>query len=48
MKKVKENIYYSREKVIARMCKERGWNPKELTSKQMIFIVTSQDFKNLH
>lgn len=45
--KNKERIRISKEKFIHEFCKERGWNPKELTTGQMLFVITQQDFKNI-
>jgi hypothetical protein len=36
-----------KEKFIIDFCKKRGWNPKELTTGQMLFIANSPEFKQL-
>jgi hypothetical protein len=46
--KKNENIFLLREKFIAKTCKERGWNPKELTTGQMFFIISRPEFKSLN
>lgn len=46
MAKKKENIFLLREKFIAKFCKQRGWNPKELTTGQMLFIISQPEFKS--
>ncbi len=35
-----------REKFINEYSKKKGWNPKELTTTQMLEIATQKDFKN--
>ncbi len=51
MKKVKdspineEEVIILREKFITEYSKKRGWNPKELTSTQMMEIVTHREYK---
>ncbi len=35
-----------REKFIVEFSKERGWNPDELTSVQMLEIVSCREYKN--
>lgn len=35
-----------REKFIAEYSKTKGWNPKELTSTQMLEIATQNEYKN--
>jgi hypothetical protein len=41
----KEELTILREKFIVEFSKSRGWNPQELTSTQMIEIVTQQEYK---
>lgn len=36
-----------KERFIIEFCKSRGWNPRELTTGQMLFITNSQEFKEL-
>lgn len=36
-----------KEKFIIEFCKQRGWNPNELTTGQMLFITTSEEFKSI-
>jgi predicted HicB family RNase H-like nuclease len=43
----KERVRISKEKFIYEFCKQRGWNPRELTTGQMLFIITQSDFKNI-
>ena len=43
----KERVRISKEKFISEFCKNRGWNPKELTTGQMLFIVSQPEYKNL-
>ena len=33
------------EKVLIKICKEKGWNPKELTTGQLIWITTNMKSK---
>jgi len=35
-----------REKFIGEYSKKKGWNPKELTSTQMLEIATQREYKN--
>jgi hypothetical protein len=35
-----------REKFISEYAKKKGWNPKELTSTQMLEIATQHEYKN--
>jgi hypothetical protein len=35
-----------REKFISEYSKKKGWNPKELTSTQMLEIATQKEYKN--
>lgn len=35
-----------KERIMTRLCKERGWNINELTVRQMLFIVNHPDVKN--
>ncbi len=35
-----------REKFIVEFSKKRGWNPEELTSTQMLEIVSCREYKN--
>lgn len=35
-----------REKFIKKFCKEKGWNPNELTTNQMLIIVSQSKYKN--
>lgn len=52
MKNDKKNVLTNeeqlllREKFIAEYSKNKGWNPKELTSTQMLEIVTQKEYKN--
>ena len=46
-KTTKEKVRISKEKFISDFCKERGWNPKELTTGQMLFIVSQPEYRNL-
>jgi predicted HicB family RNase H-like nuclease len=41
----KKNKFLLKEKFISKFCKERGWNPKELTTGQMLFIISQPDYK---
>jgi hypothetical protein len=34
-----KNKTISTEKSIKKICKERGWNPDELTTGQMLFVI---------
>lgn len=36
-----------KEKFIIEFCRKRGWNPKEITTGQMLFITNSVEFKQL-
>jgi hypothetical protein len=40
-----KNIIYLREKFIENFCKKRGWNSKELTTGQMLFIISQPEFR---
>jgi hypothetical protein len=42
----KEESLILREKFIIEFSKERGWNPNELTSTQMLEIVSCREYKN--
>jgi hypothetical protein len=52
MKRKKENIKEKRkisslrERFLVKYCKEKGWNYKELTTGQMLHIVTKPEYKN--
>ena len=52
MKKKKVNIKEKRkvsdlrEKFIVKYCKEKGWNYNDLTTGQMLHIVTKQEYRN--
>tara|TARA_X000000368_G_scaffold134953_1_gene105924 strand:- start:4929 stop:5111 length:183 start_codon:yes stop_codon:yes gene_type:complete len=35
-----------REKFIEKYCKEKGWNSKNLSSNQMLEVVTHRNYKN--
>lgn len=35
-----------REKFIRNFCKEKGWNPNELTTNQMLIIASQSKYKN--
>jgi hypothetical protein len=35
-----------REKFISEYAKKKGWNPKDLTSTQMLEIATQREYKN--
>ena len=41
-----EEIKLLREQFISNYCKEKGWNSKKLSSKQMLEIVTNKNYKN--
>jgi hypothetical protein len=40
-----EEVNLLREKFITEYSKKRGWNPKELTSTQMLEITSQKEFK---
>ena len=35
-----------KEKIMTKLCKERGWNINELTTGQMLFILNQPEVKN--
>lgn len=35
-----------RERIMTKLCKERGWNINELTTGQMLFILNQPEVKN--
>jgi len=35
-----------KERIMTKLCKERGWNINELTVRQMLFITNHPDVKN--
>jgi hypothetical protein len=37
----------SKEKIMTKICKERGWNINELTTGQMLFILNHPQVKSL-
>jgi hypothetical protein len=41
-----DEILLLREKFIHEYSKKKGWNPKELTSTQMLEIATQKEYKN--
>lgn len=41
------DINLLREKFVNEYSKKRGWNPKELTSTQMLEIVSQKEYKGL-
>lgn len=43
----KKNTFLLKEKFISNFCKERGWNPKELTTGQMLFIISQPEYKSI-
>lgn len=43
----KDGCIILKEKFIVDYSKKRGWNPRELTSTQMIEIVSRDEYKNL-
>ncbi len=45
-KKEKRNISIMREKFIVEYCKKIGWNHRELTTGQMLHIVTQSEYKS--
>ncbi len=50
MKSKKDNKFVKsleKEKMLIKICKERGWNINELTTGQMLFITNHPDVKNL-
>jgi hypothetical protein len=47
MKKVTNNKTSKLEKFITIFCKERGWNAKELTTGQMLFITNQPEYQNI-
>lgn len=42
--KTKQEISLSKEKFVAEYCKKMGWNPNELTSKQMLSILKQSGY----
>jgi len=41
-----DEVLLLREKFIAEYSKKKGWNPKELSSTQMLEIATQKEYKN--
>jgi hypothetical protein len=41
-----DEVLLLREKFIHEYSKRKGWNPKELTSTQMLEIATQKEYKN--
>jgi hypothetical protein len=37
-----------REKIMAELCKKRGWDINELTTGQLLFIINQPEIKNLN
>jgi hypothetical protein len=35
-----------REKFIKKLCREKGWNPENLTTGQRMIIVNKEEYKN--
>ncbi len=42
----KEEVSLLREKFITEYSKEKGWNPNELSTTQMLEIATQKEYKN--
>jgi hypothetical protein len=47
MKKVTNSKTSKLEKFIKNFCKERGWNAKELTTGQMLFISNQLEYQKI-
>ena len=45
--KLESEIKLLREVFIKNFCKERGWNAKELTTGQMLFISTQLEYQKI-
>jgi|TARA_B100000768_G_C11045512_1_gene276090 hypothetical protein len=41
-----DEVKLLREKFISTYCKEKGWDSKNLSSNQMLEVVTHKDYKN--
>lgn len=46
VKLTKEEISLLKEKFIHKYCKKRGWNPKELSTNQMLKIISESKYKS--
>ncbi len=46
VKLTKEEISLLKEKFINQYCKTKGWNPKELSTNQMLRIIAQDGYKN--
>jgi len=44
MKPNKKDTNLLRERFLIKFCKEKGWNPKELTTNQMLIVVKNQNY----
>lgn len=44
---MEKQIQIKKENFIRKFCKEKGWNPNELSTNQMLIIVSQKDYKNL-
>jgi hypothetical protein len=42
----KKDLLIKKENFLIEYCKKMGWNPNELTNKQMLAITTHKDWKN--
>ncbi len=42
----KEDVFLLREKFIHQYSRNKGWNPKELSTKQMLEITAQDPYKN--
>lgn len=42
---MKNTEIYKKENFIKKFCKEKGWNPNELTPNQMLIIVRQEGYK---
>ena len=46
VKLTKEDISLLREKFISQYSRKKGWNPNELSTKQMLEIISKESYKN--
>jgi hypothetical protein len=44
---MKKNKIRLKEKVMTEICKKRGWNINELTTGQLLFILSQPEIKNI-
>jgi DNA-binding NtrC family response regulator len=44
--KLEKDIKILRENFIQKFCKQKGWNPNELTTNQMLVITQQDRYKN--